>query len=92
MHDIESIDRHKIRAIINCTHNPEQIISAEKINHIQNGQSINVIDVAVPYGFPEAEFSKCHNVYRQDGGNAYMNNTLEFFFNPELCALTENVL
>ena len=90
--DIDKNEIHKIRSIINCTHNPEQIVTAEKINHIQNGQSINVIDVAVPYGFPKTEFDKCNNVFRQDGGNAYFGDSLEFFFNPKMCGLTENVL
>lgn len=88
--EIDEIDR--IRAIVNCTHNPTSLITAENLKCIQNGQSIHVIDVAVPYGFPEEEFIKCKNVYRQDGGNAYVENGLEFFFNPEICGLTENVL
>ncbi|MCX6153427.1 MAG: hypothetical protein NT007_04625 [Candidatus Kapabacteria bacterium] len=81
-----------IELIINCTHNATNIIDFEAITHIQNGQQINVIDVAVPYGFPEEEFLKCKNVKRQDGGNAYIEKGLEFFFNPEICGLTENVL
>ncbi len=83
---------NKIELIINCTHNPTNIIDLKAINHIQNGQQIYVIDVAVPYGFPEEEYLKCKNVIRQDGGNAYIEKGLEFFFNPELCGLTENVL
>ena len=93
--DIKSIevnDIDKIRSIINCTHNPSSLITFDNLKHIQNGQTIHVIDVAVPYGFPEEEYCKCNNIYRQDGGNAYIENGLEFFFNPEICGLTENVL
>lgn len=93
--DIKSIeinDIDKIRLIVNCTHNPTSLITFDNLKYIQNGQTIHVIDVAVPYGFPEEEFYKCKNIYRQDGGNAYIENGLEFFFNPEICGLTENVL
>ncbi|MCX6155287.1 MAG: hypothetical protein NT007_14120 [Candidatus Kapabacteria bacterium] len=89
---IEKEIANNIELIINCTHNSTNLIDYEAINHIQNGQQINVIDVAVPYGFPEEEFLKCKNINRQDGGNAYIENGLEFFFNPEICGLTENVL
>ena len=82
----------KIELIINCTHNPINLIDFETINHIQSGQTVNIIDVAVPYGFPEEEYLKCSNVNRQDGGNAYIENGLEYFFNPEICGLTENVI
>jgi|GEM_PF-1728426 len=82
----------KIKLIINTTHNPSQLITAESISKIQNGQSIGVIDVAVPYGFPEEEFHKCNNVFRQDGGNAYVEEGLEYFFNPVICGLSENLL
>ena len=85
-------NKNHVKMIVNCTHHPSQMITAESISHIQNGQTINVIDVAVPYGFPEEEYLKCSNVYRQDGGNAYIENGLEFFFNPEICGLKENVL
>lgn len=84
--------KNNIKLIVNCTHHPNQIITSNSINHIQNGQTIHVIDVAVPYGFPEEEFNKCQNVIRQDGGNAYIENGLNFWFNPEICGLTENVL
>ncbi len=93
--DIKSIeinDIDKIRSIINCTHNPSSLITFDNLKNIQNGQTIHVVDVAVPYGFPEEEYYKCKNIYRQDGGNAYIENGLEFFFNPEICGLTENVL
>ncbi|MGB9702372.1 MAG: hypothetical protein ACPL1A_06565 [Candidatus Kapaibacteriota bacterium] len=93
--DIKSIeidDIDKIRSIINCTHNPSSLITFDNLKNIQYGQTIHVIDVAVPYGFPEEEYCKCKNIYRQDGGNAYIENGLEFFFNPEICGLTENVL
>jgi len=90
--NIPQTEARKITAIINCTHNPKSIITSECINYLQNGQLIHVIDVAVPYGFPEEEFNKCKNVTRQDGGNAYVAEGLEFFFNPEICGLTENVL
>jgi hypothetical protein len=83
---------NNVKMIINCTHHPSQIITAESISKIQNGQNIHVIDVAVPYGFPEEEYNKCKNVTRQDGGNAFIEKGLEFYFNPELCGLTENVL
>ncbi len=82
----------KITGIVNCTHNPASLISAENLRNIQNGQPIYVVDVAVPYGFPEEEFKKCRNVYRQDGGNAFIENGLEFYFNPQLCGLVDNVL
>ncbi len=82
---------NQIRAIINCTHNPTNLIDYNTIKHIQNGQPLYVIDVAVPYGFPEEEYLKCDNVFRQDGGNAYIEEGLEFFFNPEICGLTEKV-
>ncbi|MBM2815773.1 MAG: hypothetical protein HW421_2535 [Ignavibacteria bacterium] len=85
-------DNDKIRSIINCTHNPSSLITADNLQFIQNGQSIHVIDVAVPYGFPEDEYKKCKNVFRQDGGNAYIENGLEFFFNPEICGLTEKII
>lgn len=88
--DIDNL--HKISSIINCTHNPVSLITSESIDYIQNGQAIYVVDVAVPYGFPEDEFIKCDNVHRQDGGNAYIENGLEFWFNPEICGLTDNVL
>jgi len=88
--DIDNLD--KISSIINCTHNPISLITADCIDYIQNGQTIYVIDVAVPYGFPEEEFIKCTNVHRQDGGNAFIENGFEFWFNPEICGLTENVL
>ena len=83
---------NKIRAIINCTHNPTSIITATNLAVIQNGQIIHVIDVAVPYGFSETELKKCSNIIRQDGGNAYFESGLEFYYNPELCGLTEKVL
>jgi hypothetical protein len=85
-------NKNNVKLIVNCTHHPEQMITAESIARIQNGHTLNVIDVAVPYGFPEEEYLKCHNVKRQDGGNAYIENGLEFYFNPEICGLTENVL
>jgi hypothetical protein len=84
--------KNNVKLIVNCTHHPEQMITAESISRFQNGQTLNVIDVAVPYGFPEEEYLKCNNVKRQDGGNAFIENGLEFFFNPEICGLTENVL
>ena len=83
---------NKIRAIINCTHNPSSLITANNLNVIQNGQPIHVIDVAVPYGLSEIELNKCTNILRQDGGNAYFESGLEFYFNPELCGLTDNIL
>lgn len=85
-------NKNHVKMIVNCTHHPAQMITAENISHIQNGQTINVIDVAVPYGFPEEEYLKCRNVYRQDGGNAYIENGLKFWYNPEICGLKENVL
>ncbi|ROL61846.1 hypothetical protein D9V86_03715 [Bacteroidetes/Chlorobi group bacterium ChocPot_Mid] len=90
--NIPQSEAKKITAIINCTHNPKSIITSDCISYMQDSQPIHVIDVAVPYGFPEEEFSKCKNVIRQDGGNAYIAEGLEFFFNPEICGLTENVL
>jgi hypothetical protein len=90
--EIKVSDIDRIRAIVNCTHNPTSLITAENLKYIQNGQTIHVVDVAVPYGFPEEEFNQCHNIFRQDGGNAYIEDGLDFFFNPELCGLTENVL
>ncbi len=90
--NIPQAEAKKITAIINCTHNPKSIITSDCINYMQDSQPIHVIDVAVPYGFPEEEFVKCNNVIRQDGGNAYVAEGLEFFFNPEICGLTENVL
>ncbi len=84
--------KNHVKMIVNCTHHPAQMITAENISHIQNGQKVNVIDVAIPYGFPEEEFLKCHNVYRQDGGNAFIENGLNFWFNPAMCGLKENVL
>lgn len=83
---------NKVKLIVNCTHHPTQMITSDSISHIQRGQKIHVIDVAVPYGFPEEEFKKCSNVTRQDGGNAFIENGLEFYFNPEICGLTDNVL
>jgi hypothetical protein len=85
-------NNNHVKLIVNCTHHPSQMITADSIAHIQNGQVVNVIDVAVPYGFPEDEFLKCSNVIRQDGGNAFVENGLMFYFNPEICGLTENVL
>ncbi len=90
--DIEIDKINQISSIINCTHNPISLITAESIDYIQNEQTIYVVDVAVPYGFPEDEFIKCENVHRQDGGNAYIEKGLEFWFNPEICGLTDNVL
>jgi len=56
---IDEIENHccmgynnNIKLIVNCAHHPNQIITSNSINHIQNGQTIYVIDVAVPYGFP----------------------------------------
>jgi hypothetical protein len=89
---IDIDDLNKISSIINCTHNSVSLITADCIDYIQNGQTIYVVDVAVPYGFPEDEFIKCKNVQRQDGGNAFIENGLEFWFNPEICGLTDNVL
>ena len=89
---IEIKNSNKVRLIINCTHHPSSLITYDNLKCIQNGQSIHVIDVAVPYGFAEEELLKCSNVYRQDGGNAHLKTGLEFFFNPEFCGLTENVL
>ena len=83
---------NKVKLIVNCTHHPSQMITSDSIANIQRGQKIHVIDVAVPYGFPEEEFKKCNNVTRQDGGNAFIDNGLEFYFNPEICGLTDNVL
>jgi hypothetical protein len=90
--NITQKDAQNISAIINCTHNPDSLITSDVINYFQNGQTVHVIDVAVPYGFPEEEFMKCKNVSRQDGGNAYIAEGLEFYFNPEICGLTDNVL
>lgn len=85
-------NKNHVKMIVNCTHHPSQIIKADDIAHIQNGQTVNVIDVAVPYGFPKEEYLKCRNVYRQDGGNAYLETGLKFWFNPEICGLKEKVL
>ncbi len=85
-------ENNHVKMIVNCTHHPTQMISANSISHIKNGKPLHVIDVAVPYGFPEEEYGKCSNVIRQDGGNAYVEHGLEYFFNPEICGLTENVI
>ena len=83
---------HSITAIINCTHHPKSIINHQRIQSIQNGQKVYVVDTAVPAGFPEEEYNKCENVYRQDAGNAWIDSGLEYFFNPEIANLAENVV
>lgn len=80
-----------VKLIVNCTHHPDQILKAENLHDIQTG-TMNVIDVAVPYGFEQEEYSKCKNIYRQDGGNAYIGEGLDYWFNPEILGLTENVI
>lgn len=65
----------KIDLVIACNSSSQVLLTSERVDMIQNGRKLVVVDPAEPYAMPEKCFKDCKGkVIRIDAGNGYSRN------------------